>query len=59
MLVLTRKSGQSIKIGDDISLTVLGVQGSQVRFGIEAPRDISVHREEIYRRIQEEKDDTC
>jgi carbon storage regulator len=55
MLILTRNSGQSIKVGDDISLTVLGVQGNQVRIGIEAPRDVSVHREEVYRRIQEEQ----
>jgi carbon storage regulator len=55
MLILTRNSGQSIKVGDDISLTVLGVQGNQVRIGIEAPRAVSVHREEVYRRIQEEQ----
>jgi carbon storage regulator len=55
MLILTRNAGQTIKVGDDISLTVLGVQGNQVRIGIEAPRDISVHREEIYKRIQEEQ----
>lgn len=56
MLILTRNVGQSIKIGDDISLTVLGVQGNQVRIGIEAPRDVAVHREEIYNRIEAEKD---
>ena len=56
MLILTRVVGEKIKIGDDISLTVLGVQGNQVRIGIEAPRDVSVHREEIYNRIEAEKD---
>ena len=56
MLILTRIVGEKIKIGDDISLTVLGVQGNQVRIGIEAPREVSVHREEIYNRIEAEKD---
>ena len=56
MLVLTRNVGQLIKIGDDISLTILGVQGNQVRIGIEAPREVSVHREEVYNRIEAEKD---
>ena len=56
MLILTRMVGEKIKIGDEISLTVLGVQGNQVRIGIEAPREVSVHREEIYNRIEAEKD---
>ena len=56
MLVLTRNLGQSIKIGGNIKLTVLGVQGNQIRIGIEAPREVSVHREEIYNRIEAEKD---
>ena len=56
MLILTRNVGEKIKIGDDISLTILGVQGNQVRIGIEAPREVSVHREEIYNRIEAEKD---
>ena len=56
MLILTRNAGQTLKIGADIEVTVLGVQGNQVRIGITAPRDISVHREEIYNRIKSEKD---
>ena len=54
MLVLTRKSGEKIIIGDDIVVTVLDVAGTQVRIGIEAPREIAVHRSEIYEGIQEE-----
>jgi carbon storage regulator len=56
MLVLTRKLGESIIIGDDIVITTLGIQGGQVRLGIEAPRDVSIHREEVYEKIQREKD---
>ncbi len=55
MLILTRRVGESIIIGDDVSVMVLGVKGNQVRFGITAPQDISVHREEIYERIRQEK----
>jgi carbon storage regulator len=54
MLILTRRIGESVVIGDDIKLTVLGVKGSQVRLGIDAPKTVSVHREEIYERIQGE-----
>jgi carbon storage regulator len=54
MLVLTRKLGESITIGDEIRVTVLGIQRKQVRLGIEAPREIVVHREEVYKEIQEE-----
>lgn len=55
MLILTRKPGETVVIGDDITVTVLGVKGNQVRLGVNAPKDVSVHREEIYLRIQEEK----
>ena len=55
MLVLTRYVGESLRIGDDVSITVLGVKGNQVRIGIHAPDDVAVHREEIYRRIQRER----
>ena len=54
MLVLTRRIGESIQIGDDIKLTVLAVQGQTVRMGIEAPKTVRVHREEIYEKIVEE-----
>ena len=55
MLVLSRRIGESLVIADDIRLTVLGVSGGQVRLGIEAPKHISVHREEIYEKIQQEQ----
>lgn len=56
MLILTRRISESIIIGDDVKITVLGVKGNQVRLGIDAPKDVSVHREEIYMRIQGEND---
>ncbi len=54
MLILTRKLGESIAIGDNIKVSVLGIHGRQVRIGIEAPQDVIVHREEIYLKVQEE-----
>ncbi len=54
MLILTRKPSETLVVGDDIKITILGVKGTQVRIGIEAPKDVGVHRQEIYNAIQEE-----
>ena len=55
MLILTRRIGETLVIGDDVTITVLGIKGNQTRLGINAPKELSVHREEVYQRIQEEK----
>ena len=57
MLILTRRVGETLMIGDDIEITVLGVKGNQVRLGVNAPKDVAVHREEIFNRIQNEDED--
>ena len=57
MLILTRRVGETVMIGNDVTVTVLGVKGNQVRVGVNAPRDVAVHREEIFERIKREEHD--
>ena len=57
MLILTRRVGESLMIGDKVNVTVLGIKGNQVRIGVNAPKYVSVHREDIYQRIQQENSD--
>ena len=58
MLILTRRVGETLMIGDEVTVTVLGLKGNQVRIGVNAPKDVSVHREEIYERIRKEQAET-
>ena len=59
MLILTRRVGETLMIGDEVTVTVLGVKGNQVRIGVNAPKDIAVHREEIYERIKREQENNA
>ena len=59
MLILTRRVGETLVIGDDVNVTVLGVRGNQVRLGVNAPKEVAVHREEIYEKINEESSETA
>jgi len=57
MLILTRRAGESIMVGDEVTITVLGINGNQIRIGIDAPRQITVHRKEVYERIKVEAEE--
>jgi carbon storage regulator len=57
MLILTRRAGETIMVGDEVTVTVLGIKGNQVRIGVNAPKQVAVHREEIYRRILVEREE--
>jgi len=57
MLILTRRIGETLMVGDEVAITVLGIKGNQIRLGVDAPKNVSVHREEIYQRIQRERGD--
>lgn len=59
MLILSRRNGESIRIGDEVTITVLQVKGGQVKIGINAPREVAVHREEVYRRLSDDLPQTC
>jgi carbon storage regulator len=59
MLILTRRVGETLMIGDEVTVTVLGVKGNQVRIGVNAPKEVAVHREEIYQRIAKEKEENA
>jgi carbon storage regulator len=57
LLILTRRVNESLRVGDDVTVTVVAVKGNQVRIGINAPKDVEVHREEVYKRVQQERAD--
>ncbi len=59
MLILTRRVGETLMIGDEVTVTVLGVKGNQIRVGVNAPKDVAVHREEIYERIRKEQEESA
>jgi len=59
MLILSRRNGESIRIGDEVTITILQVKGGQVKIGINAPREVAVHREEVYKRLSEDLPETC